>query len=98
MPMGKVFFSNHFKFIFYNRLYLGPCNSVRTAEIIEQSSDVNLPIVGLRSNSIKVDYKPNASVTASSKIMKLTPCAVRVIIYNSLLYKFFDFSSVNLIF
>ncbi len=80
-----------FKFIFYNRLFLGPCNSEQADKIMMEPSDANLPIVTLRFNSIRIDY--NSSIRAK----KDDPCYVRVVIYNSLLYNFFYFSSVNLI-
>jgi hypothetical protein len=80
-----------FKFIFYNRLFLGSCNSEQAAKAMMQPSDGNLPIVSLRFNSNRIDCN------ASTKPKKEDPCSVRVVIYNSLLYKFFYFSSVNLI-
>jgi hypothetical protein len=92
--MSKTFqliFRQSFKFIFPNSLFLGPCNSARAVEVIKKSSDVNLPIVVLRFNTI-------ASTTASSKTIKVTPCFVRVVTYNSLLYKIYCFPSVKLIF
>ena len=53
------------------------------------SSDENSPIVGLRMNSIKIDYNSIATSPASSRPIKQYNCAVRVDIYNSLLTKLF---------
>ncbi|CAF4906657.1 unnamed protein product, partial [Rotaria sp. Silwood1] len=51
-----------------------------------KSTDINSPIVGIRLNSIKVDYKPMTSTASMSKAIKLAPCAVRVDIYNGFLF------------
>ncbi|CAF3567972.1 unnamed protein product, partial [Rotaria sp. Silwood1] len=67
-------------------LCLGICDSERAAEIMRKSTDINSPIVGIRLNSIKVDYKPMTSTTSMSKAIKLAPCAVRVDIYNGFLF------------
>lgn len=58
---------------------------------MRKSIDVNSPIVGLRLNSIKVDYKTNISASTTSKTVKTAPCAVRVDIYNGLLLKILKF-------
>ncbi|CAF4878580.1 unnamed protein product, partial [Rotaria sp. Silwood1] len=75
-------------------LCLGICDSERAAEIMRKSTDINSPIVGIRLNSIKVDYKPMTSTASMSKAIKLAPCAVRVDIYNdrtkNLQYRTFD--------
>ncbi len=80
-----------FKFIFCNRLFLGSCDSEHAAKVMMEPSDGNLPIVALRFNSNRIDYD------ALTKTKKENQCSVRVVIYNSSLYKFFYFSSVNLI-
>ncbi|CAF1318521.1 unnamed protein product [Rotaria magnacalcarata] len=64
-------------------LCLGICDSERAADIMRKSTDVNSPIIGLRLNSIKVDYETNSSASATSKTVKIYPCAVRVDIYNN---------------
>ncbi|CAF0805019.1 unnamed protein product [Rotaria sordida] len=69
-------------------LCLGICDSERAAEIMRKSTDINSPIVGIRFNSIKVDYKPMAAsssttTTTTSKTVKLPSCAIRVDIYNN---------------
>ncbi|CAF2533148.1 unnamed protein product [Rotaria sp. Silwood2] len=63
-------------------LCLGICNSARAAEIMRKLTDIDSPIVGIRLNSIKVDYKAIASTVSASKSIKATSCAVRVDIYN----------------
>ncbi|CAM4862486.1 unnamed protein product [Rotaria socialis] len=83
--------------MFYaDRLCLGICDSERAADIMRKSADDNSPIIGLRLNSIKVDYKTNSSAAATSKTVKTSPCAVRVDIYNNtkkhLQYHTFDSS------
>ncbi|CAF4585095.1 unnamed protein product [Rotaria socialis] len=79
-----------------DRLCLGICDSERAADIMRKSADDNSPIIGLRLNSIKVDYKTNSSAAATSKTVKTSPCAVRVDIYNNtkkhLQYHTFDSS------
>ena len=64
------------------RLFLGVCNSERAAEAIVQSSVSRSPVIGLRFNSIRVDYSIAATSSAGPRSIKLAPCAVRVDIYN----------------
>jgi hypothetical protein len=99
MPMGKFFvFRITSNLSFGHRLFLGPCNSERAAEVMKQSSDVNSPIVGLRFNSIKTDSESTVSTTTSSKSMKLPTPFVRVDTYNGLLPQLFYSFPVDLIF
>lgn len=56
-----------------------------------KSSDDQCPIVALRFNSIKIDYVPTTSTTNSTKAMKPPLCAIRVDIYNGLLFDLFRF-------
>lgn len=67
----------------FNSLFLGICNSDRAAECMINSSDHHAPIVGLRMNSIKIEYKSIASSPAANRSIKPYSCAVRVDIYNS---------------
>ncbi|UJR22445.1 hypothetical protein I4U23_025505 [Adineta vaga] len=81
--------------MFYaDRLFLGICNSDRAADFMIRSSDPDSPIVGLRMNSIKIDYKSIASSPAANRSIKPYSCAVRVDIYNKrmkkLQYRTFD--------
>jgi len=78
-----------FKIIFSNSLCLGICSSERAAEVMINLSDENSPIVGLRMNSIKIDYDSIATSPASCRTIKQYNCAVRVDIYNSLLAKLY---------
>ncbi|CAF3304249.1 unnamed protein product [Rotaria sp. Silwood2] len=91
LPDFLVPFVNQVEFIakhpilamFYaDGLCLGICNSARAAEIMRKLTDIDSPIVGIRLNSIKVDYKAIASTVSASKSIKATSCAVRVDIYN----------------
>jgi len=95
MPMGKVVFCclNHFEFIFFNRLFLGPCKSVRVAEVMTQSFDPNSPKVALRFNSIEVNYEAIANLSVFGRTIQLKTCAVRVGIYNRLSFELFYFFS-----
>jgi hypothetical protein len=68
-------------------LFLGICNSERTAEAIVQTSVNGSPVIALRFNSIRVDYTTIASSTTANRAVKLSPCAVRVDIYNGWLFK-----------
>ena len=67
----------------FNSLFLGICNSDRAAECMINSSDLHAPIVDLRMNSIKIEYKSIASSPATNRSIKPYLCAVRVDIYNS---------------
>lgn len=64
------------------RLFLGICNSERAAEAIVQSSAGRSPVIGLRFNSIRVDYSTVATSSTGPRPIRLSPCAVRVDIYN----------------
>ncbi|CAF3556939.1 unnamed protein product [Adineta steineri] len=69
-------------------LFLGICKSEQAAETMMNSTDNNSPIVGLRMNSIKVDYRAVAATPSSSRPIKVHTCAVRVDIYNKNTNKF----------
>ncbi|CAF0767381.1 unnamed protein product [Adineta ricciae] len=69
-------------------LFLGICNSDRAAECMINSSDLHAPIVDLRMNSIKIEYKSIASSPAANRSVKPFLCAVRVDIYNKRTNKF----------
>ncbi|CAF1038256.1 unnamed protein product [Adineta ricciae] len=69
-------------------LFLGICNSDRAAECMINSSDLHAPIVDLRMNSIKIEYKSIASSPAANRSVKPYLCAVRVDIYNKRTNKF----------
>jgi len=93
VKFSQLIFAQSFKFIFYHRLFLGICNSARVTEVMMQLSDDNLPIIGLRFNSIKVDYDAIAKLPALNRTIKFNACAVRVDIYNSLSFELFCFFS-----
>ena len=61
-------------------------------------SDNNAPKVGLRMNSIEIDYESIATSPVSGRSIRLKPCAVRVDIYTSLLFELCYSFSINLIF
>ncbi|CAF1534675.1 unnamed protein product [Rotaria magnacalcarata] len=63
-------------------LFLGICNSERAAEAIVQSTIAGSPVIALRLNSIRVDYNVVATSSTGIRPVKLSPCAVRVDIYN----------------
>ena len=70
-----------------NSLFLGICNSERAAEAIIQSHIAGSPFIGLRFNSIRIDYNSISTSSANTRTVKLPPCAIRVDIYNGLLLK-----------
>jgi len=75
----------YFLFLISYSLFLGICNSERAAEAIVQSSISGSPVIGLRFNSIRLDYNSIATQPATNRSIKLPPCAIRVDIYNGLL-------------
>ncbi len=87
--------SDHFEFIFHYRIFLGICDSALAAEAMKKSSDMNLPIVGLRFNSIKIDYNAISEISTLTKKINIDQCAIRVDIYNSLSYELFCFLSAK---
>jgi hypothetical protein len=85
MLMGK-FSPSHILslFILSTSLFLGICNSERVAEILKQSADVNASIIGLRFNSIKTNYIAIENSSPTTRPVRISPCAIRVDVYNSL--------------
>jgi hypothetical protein len=75
----------YFLFLISYSLFLGICNSERAAEAIVQSSISGSPVIGLRFNSIRLDYNAIATNPATTRTIKLPQCAIRVDIYNGLL-------------
>lgn len=93
MLKSKIFYlilSELFNLIFYNRLFLGPCDSTKVDEIMKNSSEIGPPKVGLRFNTIEVNYADIANMPASGRTIKYHACAVRVDIYNSLSFELFS--------
>jgi len=81
-----IFINNlYFLFLISYSLFLGICNSERAAEAIAQSSITSSTVIGLRFNSIRLDYNSIATQPATNRSIKLPPCAIRVDIYNGLL-------------
>lgn len=83
---------NYFKLILYFffllfSLFLGICSSERAAEANVQLSIPGSPVIGLRFNSIRIDYTALSGASSSNRAVKLPQCAVRVDIYNGLLTK-----------
>jgi len=74
-------------FLIFSSLFLAICHSERAAEAIVQLSGPGAPVIGLRFNSIRVDYSASTTASALPRTVKVAPCAVRVDIYSDLLLK-----------
>jgi hypothetical protein len=61
---------------------------------MEKPCDVNSSIIGLRFNSITVDYKPTPEISPLSRTIKIDSCAVRMDTYNGLSFVLFFFPAI----
>ena len=58
-------------------LFLGPCNSSEVLEAMKRLPGRHCSVIGLRFNTINIDYRALATTSPLRRIIRITPCAVR---------------------
>ena len=81
----------------FSSLFLGICNGDRVAEAIVQTCVSSSPVIGLRFNSIRIDYNAVTTLPVVSRTIKTSPCAVRVDIYNGKCFSFDRSSLISIV-